>query len=89
MPVPDEEITEDMSNALVNNYKYMKDAFTDHPRKVRMNYCSHFMESGLMSLYMAKSAIILGIHAVFPFLLKDAHVVRQIHSEQKAPLWHN
>ena len=82
MTNPDKETTEKMSDTIVSVFQSAKHAFTDHPQKVRMNYCSHFMQSAYMSLHMVKGAIILGIHAIFPFLLKEAHVVQQLHLEK-------
>jgi len=83
MTNPDKETTERMSDTIVSTFQSTKRAFTDHPREVRMNYCTHFMQSACMSFYMARGAITLAIHAVFPFLLKNAHVVKQLHDEQK------
>jgi hypothetical protein len=83
MTNPDKETTERMSDTVVSVYQSVKHAFTDHPREVRMNYCSHFLQSARMSCYMAKGAITLAIHAVFPFLLKNTYVVQKLHDEQK------
>jgi len=83
MTNPDKETTEKLSDMIVSSFQSAKHAFVDHPRQVRMNYCSHFVQSACMSFYMAKGAITLAIHAVFPFLLKNAHVVKQLHDEQK------
>lgn len=83
MTNPDKETTEKMSESVVSIYQSVKHAFTDHPRKMRMSYCSHLFQSACMSLHMTKGAIILGIHAVFPFLLKESHVVQRLHMEQK------
>jgi len=83
MTNPDKETTERMSDTIVSMFQSTKRAFTDHPREVRMNYCSHFVQSACMSFYMARGAITLAIHAVFPFLLKNTHVVKQLHDEQK------
>jgi Family of unknown function (DUF6356) len=83
MTNPDKETTEKMSDTIASAFRTAKHAFADHPREVRMNYCSHFMQSASMSFHMAKGAITLAIHAVFPFLLKNAHVVKQLHDEQK------
>lgn len=83
MTNPDKDTTEKMSESMVSMYQSVKHAFTDHPRKMRMSYCSHLFQSASMSLHMAKGAIILGIHAVFPFLLKESHVVQRLHMEQK------
>ena len=83
MTNPDKETTERMSDTIVSIFQSTKRAFTDHPREVRMNYCSHFVQTACMSFYMARGAITLAIHAVFPFLLKNAHVVKQLHDEEK------
>jgi hypothetical protein len=83
MTNPDKETTERMSDTIVSTFQSTKRAFTDHPREVRMNYCSHFVQSACMSFYMARGAITLAIHAVFPFLLKNAHVVQKLHDKQK------
>lgn len=83
MTNPDRDTTEKMSESVVSIYQSVKHAFTDHPRKMRMSYCSHFVQSACMSLHMAKGAITLAIHAVFPFLLKETQVVQRLHMEQK------
>lgn len=82
MTNPDRDTTEKMSESVVSTFQTVKHAFTDHPRKMRMNYCSHFVQSACMSLHMAKGAITLAIHAVFPFLLKETQVVQRLHMEQ-------
>jgi len=86
MTNPDKETTDRMSDTIVSAFQSTKRAFLDHPREVRMNYCSHFMQSASMSFYMARGAVTLAIHAVFPFLFKNTHVVKQLHDEQKTHL---
>ena len=81
MTTPDRETTEEISTTLATICDSVHHALTDHPHKIKMNYCTHFFQSISMSLYMAKGAIVLGIHAVFPFLLKDSPTVRQLHQE--------
>lgn len=81
MPLPDAETTEEVSATMATLYDSMHHAFTDHPRTLRMTYCSHFFQSMAMSFRMAKGAIVLGVHAVFPFLLKNSPTIRQLHLE--------
>jgi hypothetical protein len=67
MTVPDSEtrasITESLAKVATRTYHL----FNEHPKKNRMNYCTHMIRSLYMSARMAKGSIALLIHSFCPF----------------------
>jgi len=83
MTVPDSETRTSITESLVNAATRTYHLFNEHPKKNRLNYCTHMMRSLSMSVRMAKGSIALLIHSVCPFWFetKGSQIIEELDEE--------